>query len=120
MNLDSYIRLLQSADAQIDHDAARLLTEATDDLRDYAQSIGHKQSGNMVGSMHRLGPFPQGAGVLEARVESGAWYAGEEAAKGGTHDWPSRTIAEQQARILQLELELGNAVVAALTGARSG
>jgi hypothetical protein len=91
MNLDSYIRLLQSADAQIDHDAARLLAEASDDLRDYA-----------------------------ARVESGAWYAGEEAAKGGAHDWPSRTIAEQQARILQLELELGNAVVAALTGAGNG
>jgi hypothetical protein len=89
MNLDSYIRLLQSADAQIDHDAARLLAEASDDLR-------------------------------EARVESGAWYAGEEAAKGGAHDWPSRTIAEQQARILQLELELGNAVVAALTGAGNG
>jgi hypothetical protein len=120
MNLDSYIRLLQSADAQIDRESARLLTEATDDLRDYAAQIGHKQTGAMTGSMHRLGPFPLGAGVLEARVESGAWYAGEEAAKGGTHDWPGRTIAEQQARILQLELELGNAVVAALTGARSG
>jgi hypothetical protein len=120
MNLDSYIRLLQSADAQIDHDAARLLAEASDDLRDYAKSIMHRQTGNMAGSTYRLGPFPQGAGVLEARIESGAWYAGEEAAKGGTHDWPSRTIAEQQARILQLELELGNAVVAALTGARSG
>jgi hypothetical protein len=36
MNLDSYIRLLQSADAQIDRESARLLTEATDDLRDYA------------------------------------------------------------------------------------
>jgi hypothetical protein len=120
MNLESYIKLLQSADAQIDHDAARLLAEATDDLRDYAMSIGHRQSGAMVGSMHRLGPFPQGAGVLEARVESGAWYAGEEAAKGGTHDWPGRTIAEQQARILQLELELGNAVIAILTGAGNG
>jgi hypothetical protein len=36
MNLDSYIRLLMTADAQIDRESARLLAEATDDLRDYA------------------------------------------------------------------------------------
>src|SRR3954470_6331621 len=120
MDLQAYIRLLQTADEQIDRQSAALLTEAADDLRDYAKSIMHRQTGNMAGSTYRLGPFPQGAGVLEARVESGAWYAGEEAAKGGTHDWPSRTIAEQQARILQLELELGNAVIAILTGAGNG
>lgn len=117
MTLDDYIRLLQTADEQIDREDARLLTEATDDLRAYAQSIAHRQTGAMADSMHRLGPFPVGSGLLEARVESGAWYADEEVAKGGTHDWASRTIDEQDARILQLELELGNTAVAILTGA---
>jgi hypothetical protein len=120
MNLQSYIELLQSADAAISRESVRLLVEAADDLRQAAQSIGHKRSGNMTGSMHRLGPFPIGNGALEARVESGAFYAEEEVKKGGAHDWPTRTLQEQQARILQLELELGNRAVAVLTGTSNG
>jgi hypothetical protein len=116
MDLNAYIALLQTADDQISAESARLLTEATDDLRAYAQQIGHKQSGAMTDSMHRLGPFPVGSGVLEARVESGAWYAEDEVAKGGTHDWASRTIDEQQARILQLELEAADRAASILTG----
>jgi hypothetical protein len=120
MDLQAYIRLLQTADEQIDRASATLLVEATEDLRAYAQQIAHKQTGFMAESMARYGPFPIGVGAIETQIASGAWYSESEAAKGGTHDWPTRTIAEQQARILQLELELGNAVVAALTGARSG
>jgi hypothetical protein len=116
MTLDDYIALLQTADEKIDRADARLLTEATDDLRAYAQSIAHRRTGAMADSMHRLGPFPVGEGMLEAHVESGAWYAEDEVAKGGTHDWATRTINEEQARVLQLELELGNTAVAILTG----
>lgn len=116
MNLQAYLALLQTTDSQIDIEAGQLLTDATEDLRGYAQSIGHRQTGNMDDSMHRLGPFPIGNGALEAQVVSGAWYAEEEVARGGSHDWATRTIDEQQARILQLELELANRAASILTG----
>lgn len=116
MTLDDYITLLQTADATIDAANARLLVEAIEDLKTYAQSIGHRRSGQMDDTMYRLGPFPVAAGVIEASFQSGANYAELEVARGGQHDWATRTIQEQDARILQLELEVTNAVVRALTG----
>lgn len=118
MTLDAYIQLLLSADDRANARHVRLLTEATDDLKGYAQSIGHRKSGLMDDSMHRLGPFPIGQGILEASFVSGADYAEEEVSHGGTHDWATRTIAEQDARILQLQLEVEQALVNALTGVR--
>lgn len=115
MNLPEFLALLETAGDRIDRATAALLTECADDLTAYARSIEHVQSGNMQGSTTRLGPFPAGDG-LECQIVSGAWYAGREVARGGAHDWPARTIAESQARILQLELEAAGAVVKALTG----
>lgn len=119
MTLDDYIALLTEADDRLIAKNVSLLTEASDDLRTYAQSIGHRQTGLMDDSMHRLGPFPIGSGILEAIVESGAWYAEAEVSKGGSHDWATRTIDENDARILQLQLEVEQALIAALTGAAS-
>jgi len=116
MTLDDYIQLLTAADDRLSAANVRLLTEAIDDLKTYAQQIGHRQTGLMDDSMHRLGPFPVGSGILEARVESGAFYAEDEVAKGGAHDWATRTIDENDARILQLQLEVEQALIAALTG----
>lgn len=117
MDLQAYIALLQSADAALNAKNAQLLIEAADDLRAYAQSIEHRRSGTMADSTIRYGPFSIGAGALEARIESGASYAEQEVARGGTHDWASRTITEQDARILQLQLEVEHALVSVLTGA---
>lgn len=117
MDIASYIRLLQTADAALNARNVALLIEAADDLRDYAASIGHRRSGLMDDSMVRYGPFSIGQGALEARVESGAIYAEQEVARGGTHDWATRTITEQDARILQLQLEVEQALVTVLTGA---
>lgn len=117
MDLASYIQLLQSADRALNAKNVALLSEASDDLRDYAAKIGHRRSGLMDDSMVRFGPFPVGAGALEARVESGAVYAEQEVARGGQHDWATRTITEQDARILQLQLEVEQALVSVLTGA---
>lgn len=116
MTLDDYIALLATADDRINVANVRLLTEAIDDLKTYAQSIGHRRSGMMDDSMHRLGPFPIGEGMLEASFESGAFYAEEEVGRGGAHDWATRTIVEQDARILQLQLEVEQALITALTG----
>lgn len=117
MTLDDYIALLQSADATISAANAKLLTEAIDDLKAYGQSIGHRRTGLMDDSMYRIGPFSIGQGVLEASFISGADYAEEEVQRGSSHDWASRTIAESDARILQLQLEVEQALIVALTGA---
>lgn len=116
MTLTQYAALLETSDARIDRESAVLLAQAADDLATYAQSIAHKQSGRMAGSIHRLGPFPVGDGALEATIQSGAWYAEEEVKKGGEHDWATRTIEEQAARLQQLADAVGGAVVRALTG----
>jgi hypothetical protein len=115
MTLDDYIALLETADERLTAANIRLLTEAIDDLKAYGQAIGHRKTGLMDNSMHRLGPFPVGSGMLEARFESGADYAETEVARGGAHDWATRTIAENDARILQLQLEVENALITALT-----
>lgn len=117
MELQAYIALLQSADAALNAKNAVLLAEATDDLKAAAAAIGHRRSGQMDDSMYRLGPFPIGDGAYEATIQSGADYAEQEVARGGTHDWATRTIVEQDARILQLQLEVEQALVSVLTGA---
>jgi hypothetical protein len=120
MDLQAYIRLLQTADAQIDRESAALLVEATEDIKTYAKSIMHRQTGNMIESTYSLGPFPIGEGALETQIASGAWYAEEEVARGGDHDWVTRTIDEQQARIAQLEADLAAAAASILTGGGNG
>lgn len=118
MNLDAYITLLQSADATINRANAARLAEAVNDLARYATSIAHRRTGYMADSIVRYGPFSVGAGVLEAKAESAAPYADLEVARGGDHDWATRTLVDRAARILQLELEIEGAVVRALTGAQ--
>lgn len=116
MTLDQYIQLLQSADGKLDAATLRLFAEFTTDMLRYTQSIEHVQSGEMQGSTVALGPFPVGDGALESQIVSGAGYADQEVARGGSHDWATRTIAEQQARILQLELEAGLLAAQILSG----
>jgi hypothetical protein len=116
LTLDEYIRTLDSAPALLAQANARLLMDAIDDLKTYGQLIGHEQTGRMDASMHSSGPFPVGSGILEAAFESGVPYAEEEVMRGGSHDWATRTVNEQQARIFQLQTEVEQALITALTG----
>jgi len=116
IDLAAYIQLLTTAGDKIDRESARLLIEATEDIRAYVQSIMHKRTGHMALSTHRLGPFPIGQGALETQILSGAWYAELEVERGGGHDWATRGLSESGARVLQLELEVANAACAILSG----
>lgn len=121
MTLDEFLRLLETADEQIDRDAARQLLATVDDvLLPYAQRIAHRRSGNMADTMHRLGPFPVGQGAIEARIESGAWYAEEEIARGGQHDWVTRTYDDQAGAIQALADSIADRAAIVLTGGGSG
>lgn len=116
MTLDEYLQLLTTAADGIELDAARALAATTDALKEYAQSIAHRRTGNMADTMHRLGPFAIGVGVLEAQFLSGAWYAEIEVARGGEHDWAGRTLEERADLLAALEERVGQVVVAHITG----
>src|SRR5947199_204185 len=76
---------------------------AADDMRTYARSIELRQSGNMADSTHPLGPFASGGGILTSTIQSAASYADMVAQIDAAHDWPARTVADQQARLDQLQ-----------------
>lgn len=117
MTIDEYIRTLEAAPAKIAQNNANLLMVAIEDLKEYGQTIGHEQSGRMDETMHVNGPFSVGSGILEASFESSVDYAEMEVARGGSHDWATRTLNEQQPRITQLQLDVEGATVRALLGA---
>src|SRR4051794_21968449 len=115
-NLEAYLDLLESADETINRENARLLKTAADDLTEYAQSIEFRQSGNMADSTHPLGPFASGGGILTSTIQSAASYADMVAQFDEAHDWPARTVADQQARLDQLQNDAADVVVRAVSG----
>lgn len=116
MTLDEFLALLETADDRITRQNARELLDAADDIVPIVQSQMHRQTGNMIESTGRFGPYPAGSGVLEATIESGAWYAGFEAARGGEHDWPTRSVEAAQPRVQELSEALAEAVARILVG----
>lgn len=117
-DLDRYLALLETADDQIDRETAAALARTQQALAEYAASIAHRQSGAMAESIHALGPFPLGGGMLESQISSAASYTALELARGGDHDWASRTLEEQAAVLDRLQDETGR-IVAALIGGRA-
>jgi hypothetical protein len=115
-DLERYLRLLETADETIDQQSAAALRRTQEALAEYAQSIAHRQSGQMADTIHPLGPFAIGAGVLESQISSAASYTLLELEKGGDHDWASRTLAEQSAELDALQDETGRIVATAIGG----
>lgn len=115
-DLARYLTLLESADAQIDRESAAALRRTQEALVDYAQSIAHRKSGDMAESIHALGPFAIGGGILESQIASAAHYTSFELALGDDHDWASRTLAEQAALLNELQEQTGRIVAAAIGG----
>jgi hypothetical protein len=114
--LERYLDLLEAGGDQIDREAAIELARTVDALATYAQSIAHRKSGFMADSMHQLGPFALGGGILESQIASLAPYTIFVLARGGDADWANRTLLEQAAVLDALQERLGR-IVAAATGA---
>lgn len=115
MTLDEFIAKVQELATELDPASIRLLVDAADDVVVLAQETGHEQTGHMIETMHRLGPFPVNATTVEARIESAAPYAALEAARGGLHDWPTLTAKAAEPRLQQLADAVADSVVRALT-----
>jgi len=115
-DLERYLALLESADETIDRQSAAALARAQQALAAYAQSIAHRQSGHMADTIHPLGPFAIGGGVLESQISSAASYTLAELEKGGAHDWASRTLSERAELLDALQDETGRIVATAIGG----
>ena len=115
--LEAYLALLQTADARIDRDVARELKKAVDnDFIPLAQGLAHKQSGFMAASIHQLGPFAPGGGILESQISSAASYVENEIGKGGDHDWAQRTVDNATSPLDQLATRVGLIVATKIAG----
>lgn len=113
-DLERYLTLLETADDAIDRDTAAALRRVQEQLAAYAAGIAHRDSGDMADSIHALGPFPLGNGMLESQISSAAPYTVFELARGGDHDWAGRTLEEQAAVLDALQDETGRVVAAAI------
>ncbi len=113
--LERYLDLLTTADAQIDRETARALKRVTDTLKEYARGIEHVKTGAMRDSTYSLGPFAAGGGILESTIASAAPHTIYEINRGGDHDWMDRTIIEQSGVLDALADECGRIVAAAVT-----
>lgn len=118
--LEAYLRLLETADATINRDNAAALKDTTDQLVETAQDVAHKVSGFMALSIHQLGPFALGGGILESQISSAASYTDIELSKGGDHDWAQRTLDANAAQLDALGAKTETIVAAALGDKSSG
>ena len=83
---------LVQAPSRIERRIAGRSITATRALMAVARAVVHVQSGGLRDSLYIDGPNPIGDGSIEVAVRSPLGYAGLEVAKGGEHDYPSRTL----------------------------
>jgi hypothetical protein len=116
--LERYLALLESADERIDRESAAALARVQQTLAEHAASIAHRESGDMAESIHPLGPFARGGGMLESLILATPDYTEYELEQGGDHDWANRTLREQAPLLEQLQEQTGRIVAAAIGGER--
>jgi hypothetical protein len=117
--LEQLLRTLATADDQVRVRSAALLQQAAQRLAQHAQTIAHRNTGQMADSIYALGPFPTGGNLLESLIDSAAPYTVYELARGGDHDWAARTLDDERSTLDQLEADAVALVIGALQGRRS-
>lgn len=117
LDINDMRRILALLAAEADEVAAPALRRAIVDLTVHAKSIAHVKTGVLRASLHPEGPFQVGTGTLEAVVSpEPAFYAAQEVARGGEHDYASRTLIEARDVIDKLIAELEADVTAHVRG----
>ena len=89
------------------------------DLLRVARGVVHVQSGDLRDSLYILEPSTFGE-ITESAIASDLSYASQEADKGGSHDYPARTIEEGTGVIDQLEDDVADLIADAFTGQGNG
>jgi hypothetical protein len=107
---------IAQAEARVEARLRGINIRAARQLLSIARSVVHVQTGRLRDSLHIQGPFDIGTGALEVAVVSNVPYAGQEAGKGGEHDYPSLTIQQGQSIIDQAAEDMELAIIAVMEG----
>lgn len=105
-NLPEVIQTLRSIEAKANDRLRAINTRGARALLSVARSVVHVKSGHLRDSLFIEGPFDVTSGTFEGRVISTAPYAQYEVAKGGEHDFATRTIQEGQDIIDQVAQDM--------------
>lgn len=105
-------RHLQGAEQRVEARLRGINIRGARELLRVARNVVHVQSGRLQAGLIVEGPFDVGTGALEARVSAPSVpYGAAEAARGGEHDWPTRTLSEGQGAIDQVAADMERAIV---------
>lgn len=116
-DIQKLITDLRSAEQKADDKLRALNVKGIRKLLAIARRVVHVQSGNLRDHLAIAGPFNIGTGTLEARVYApGVRYAEAEIARGGDHDFATRTLEEGAAAIDETAEEIEQALIAILEG----
>ena len=107
-----------TAPARIQRRVAGRTLVATRALLKIARGVVHVRSSRLKDSLYVDGPYPVSDG-LEAFVRSPVAYAAEEAARGGAHDYPTRTIQDGRGVLDELARDLEVIVIEEVGAGRS-
>lgn len=116
-DLEKLVNDLRSADQKADDKLRGINIRAARDLLKLARSIVHVKSGRLRDGLVIDGPFNVGTGTLEARISAPSVpYADEEVARGGEHDFASRTLEDGAGVIDQAAQDMEQTLIAILEG----
>lgn len=107
------LRIAEQGITQRQHDAT---ARASEQLRRVMQGVSHVKTGAMRDSDIVTGPYLVTSGTFETQIGPTVSYAAEEIARGGQHDYASRTLSEGADILDALMDELGGIVIAQITG----
>lgn len=107
----SYEQAANEADAVI----AQRMADLLEQVRASARGLAHRKSGQLIGSLYIDGPVRR-VGFVEGAIVAGVVYAESEVARGGEHDYASRTLQANAALIQQWADDTGVAIVKKIGG----
>ena len=114
--LEEYLRDLEAGGPQLGPKVTGRQIRAMRELLAVARGVVHVKSSHLRDSLFIMQPSALGE-LSESTISSTAPYAEEEAARGGAHDYPARTIEAGEGIIEGLQADLENLLLEAL-GAR--
>lgn len=97
----------QKADAKL----RAINTRAGRQILAVARAVVHVQTGRLRDSLRIEGPFDIVSGSFELRVVTNVPYAEEEIARGGEHDYATRTVQDSAGIVDQAAEDMERAIV---------
>jgi len=116
-NLDQTARAYAGSEQRAEAKIRAINVRASRELLKVARSVVHVKTGRLRDGLIVEGPFNVASGELVATISApSVSYADIEAARGGLHDFATRTIAEGASVIDQAAADMEAAIIAVMEG----